>query len=34
MLGVCTDRIIQSDETVWNVAEHQQNISYRKYQIA
>ena len=31
---VCTDRIIQSDETVWNVAEHQQNISYRKYQIA
>ena len=27
---VCTDRIIQSDETVWNVEEHQQNITYRK----
>ncbi|XP_046845716.1 protein O-mannosyl-transferase 1-like [Xenia sp. Carnegie-2017] len=25
---VCTDRIIQSDETVWNVEEHQQNITY------
>ena len=26
---VCTDRVIHQQSTIWNVEEHQQNISYR-----
>ena len=26
---VCTDRVVHQQSTIWNVEEHQQNISYR-----
>lgn len=29
-LEVCTDKSIKQTNTIWNVEEHQQNITYRK----
>lgn len=30
-LEVCTDKSIKQTNTIWNVEEHQQNITYRKF---
>lgn len=30
-LEVCTDKSIKQTSTIWNVEEHQQNITYRKF---
>ena len=29
-LEVCTDKSVKQTNTIWNVEEHQQNITYRK----
>ena len=32
-LEVCTDKSIKQTSTIWNVEEHQQNITYRKFSV-